>query len=254
MKSPATSASDEVDGHVAADDAVDAGGDLAAAALALAADPAQEAVEQARALEQQEEGEDEDGDRADEVLEEADGERLELAGGAREVARELRGLRLQGVGQVVLRVEVAELVVVVRPVLGVADVAGAEGADLLDLVDHRRDHVEDEEGECEEGERRSVDRDREPARRLPAADPDPLDRARRPGASTRARKSRRDEPADRRVDLDDDEAEQGGGGDRQDRDGDDPEHGPGIDLVAVHGKAASVVLAGFPVSARVPAG
>ena len=155
VKRPADDRERQVHGHVAADDAVDAGGDLAAAALPLAADPGEEAVEQARALEQQEEGEDEDGDRADEVLEEADGERLELAGGAREVARQLRRLRLQGVGQVVLLVEVAELLVVVRPVLGVADVAGAEGADLLDLVDHRRDHVEDQEAERDEGERRT---------------------------------------------------------------------------------------------------
>ena len=57
----------EVHRHVAAHDPVDAVGDQAAPPLPLPADPAQLAIEQPRALEQEEERDHEDGDRRDEV-------------------------------------------------------------------------------------------------------------------------------------------------------------------------------------------
>ena len=81
-------------------------------------------LEQLDAVEEQEEGEGEHDDRLDQVVEQADGDLLAAPGGVAELRRELRGLLGEQLGDVVLVVELAELLVVVGPVLEVLDVGG----------------------------------------------------------------------------------------------------------------------------------
>ena len=185
-----------------------------------------------RPLEQEEEGDDHDRQRRDRVLEDLERDALELAGGAAEHAGQLRGLLAQGLGQVVLVVEIAELVVVLGPVLGVLDVGRALRAELLDLADHGRDHLEDQEDEHEEG-RDEDGQDRQPARRVVAPDADALDDRHRRG-EREGEEDRRDEPAQRVSDVAHDLAGERCGRDRDQGDQEDLDDCPGLDLDGGH--------------------
>ena len=203
-----------------------------------------DALELAGAVEQQEVGEGEHDDRLDEVVEQPDRDLLDRVRGVAEVRRQLRRLLGEQLGDVVLVVELAELLVVVRPALEVVDVGGQLRAELLDLADDRRDHVQDEEAEADE-EDDVDDEDREPARQRAAADPRPLDQV-----DQRAQREREEDggeqPADRRPHLDDDVLEQQRDADRDQHDRDHLEHGPGLDARGVH----AIPTVGFPRGAQ----
>jgi hypothetical protein len=125
----------------------------------------EQGVHPARAVEEQEEGHDEHGDQLEQALEQPDRDDLELARRVVERARELVGLGLDLVRDVVAVVVVAERL----GVADVLDVGGHVAHERLDPVDDRRDEHE------AETEHRADQRDVHQQDRQRARDAPPLD-------------------------------------------------------------------------------
>ena len=146
-----------------------------------------------------------------------------------------RRLLGQGLGDVVLVVQVLELLVLVRPLPEVLDVAGDLGAEVLELADDRRDHLEDQEDE--EPEQDHVDdQDRQPAREyLVATHPQALDPVHRRAHGER-QEQRCEDPPDLGAHVEDDDREQQRSRDHRERDRCDLDYGSGLDPGGIHGR------------------
>jgi hypothetical protein len=194
------------------------------------------AREHPAAVEQQEEREGEDGDRGEQVLEQADGDVPELGRPVAEARRQRAGLLVELVDDVEPIVELLELGVVVRQVLEVRDVRRKLGREALDVVDDRGEDVQAEEDERrEEGE--VDDQRRGDARKRAATDADPLEQADR-GVERQRQEYRRGHPLKGRARVQDRDREQHRQGGAEERHEHDLRDRARLDLVGAHRRQA----------------